>query len=53
MQTGIAASNALLFCELGIAALLLLVAVSWAGPKISARRAYRAKDKYVAELRRK
>lgn len=53
MQTGIAASDALLFCELGIAALLLLVAVSWAGPKISAWRAYRAKDMYVRELRRK
>jgi hypothetical protein len=53
MQTGIAASNALFFCELGIAALLLLVAVSWAGPKISAWRAYRAKDNYVEELRRK
>lgn len=53
MQTGIAPSNALFFCELGIAALLLLMAVSWAGPKISARRAYRAKDKYVEELRRK
>jgi hypothetical protein len=53
MQTGIAASNALFFCELGIAALLLILAISWAGPKISAWRAYRAKDKYVAELRRK
>ncbi|MFZ3148636.1 MAG: hypothetical protein WA137_06300 [Methanothrix sp.] len=53
MQPALASSDALLFCEIGIAGVLMLIIVGWAGPRISEWRSYRAKEEYVEELRRK